>query len=101
MTKLDGRKQRNNQPTNGGAAAVAAWRWRGGNGSEVAAHSATTAARWQQRGGCGSAKAQRLWHRESATAEAEKATAALVAAGAMTAMSDNDDNEDDGYDDDG
>jgi len=34
---------------------AAAWRWRGGDGSAVAAHSATAAARWQQRGGCGSA----------------------------------------------
>jgi hypothetical protein len=41
---------------------------------------------------------------EAAMAEAEKAMAALAAAGAMTAMiddDDDDDDEDDGYDDDG
>ena len=39
---------------------VKAWRWRGGDGSAVAA------ARWQQRGGCGggdSATARRRWQR--------------------------------------
>ncbi len=35
-----------------------------------------------------------------ATAEAEKVTAALVAAGAMTALRDDNDGDDDGYDDD-
>jgi len=35
------------------------------------------------------------------TAEAEKAMAALAAAGAITAMSDDDHDDDDGYDDEG
>jgi len=56
MTKSDGGKQRNIQPTNGGAAAVAvavaAARQR--DGSAVAAHSTTAAVRrWQREQGVG------------------------------------------------
>ena len=63
MTKSDGRKQRNSQPTNSGAAAVTA-RQREVGGSLATAH------RWRQLGGSSAAAA--------AVAAAQKRTSAAA-----------------------